>query len=228
MEQQVNRPHQMISLADQVFDALETDILSGVYERGEFLTESRLSEKMAVSRTPIREALKRLATEHIIEMTPRGARVIGILPADIADIYDIRLQIEGMAVARAAQNMSGDAIRELKETLDLQEFYTLRKEPDLIKNMDSRFHRIIYENCGSGTFKDILGQLHRKIMKYRRVSISTPSRATESLSEHNAIYEAIAARDSKKAEELTITHIQHARKHILDQARAGVNVSAAI
>ena len=126
MEVKVNRPHQMISLADQVFEALETDILSGVYERGEILTESRLSEKMAVSRTPIREALKRLTTEHIIEMTPRGARVIGILPEDIADIYDIRLKIEGMAVAKATRTMSDEAIRQLKETLDLQEFYTQR------------------------------------------------------------------------------------------------------
>ncbi len=228
MEQKINRPHQMISLADQVFDALETDILSGVYERGEVLTESRLCEKMAVSRTPIREALKRLATEHIIEMTPRGARVIGILPEDIADIYDIRLRIEGMAVAKAAACMSEEAIQELKETLDLQEFYTLRKEPDNIKNMDSRFHRIIYENCGSGTFKDVLAQLHRKIMKYRRVSISIPSRASQSLSEHAAIYEAIAARDSQKAEELTITHIRHAKKNILEQAVNAGNVQTAV
>lgn len=226
MEVKVNRPHQMISLADQVFEALETDILSGVYERGEILTESRLSEKMAVSRTPIREALKRLTTEHIIEMTPRGARVIGILPEDIADIYDIRLKIEGMAVAKATRAMSDEAIRQLKETLDLQEFYTQRKEPDLIKNMDSRFHAIIYENCGSGTFKDVLLSLHRKIMKYRRVSISVPSRASESLAEHTAIYEAILARQPEKAEELVYTHIQHARKNILEQAAKEANASA--
>ena len=226
MEVKVSRPHQMISLADQVFEALETDILSGVYERGEILTESRLSEKMAVSRTPIREALKRLTTEHIIEMTPRGARVIGILPEDIADIYDIRLKIEGMAVAKATRAMSDEAIRQLKETLDLQEFYTQRKEPDLIKNMDSRFHAIIYENCGSGTFKDVLLSLHRKIMKYRRVSISVPSRASESLAEHTAIYEAILARQPEKAEELVYTHIQHARKNILEQAAKEANASA--
>ena len=226
MEVKVNRPHQMISLADQVFEALETDILSGVYERGEILTESRLSENMAVSRTPIREALKRLTTEHIIEMTPRGARVIGILPEDIADIYDIRLKIEGMAVAKATRTMSDEAIRQLKETLDLQEFYTQRKEPDLIKNMDSRFHAIIYENCGSGTFKDVLLSLHRKIMKYRRVSISVPSRASESLAEHTAIYEAILARQPEKAEELVYTHIQHARKNILEQAAKEANASA--
>ena len=226
MEVKVNRPHQMISLADQVFEALETDILSGVYERGEILTESRLSEKMAVSRTPIREALKRLTTEHIIEMTPRGARVIGILPEDIADIYDIRLKIEGMAVAKATRAMSDEAIRQLKETLDLQEFYTQRKEPDLIKNMDSRFHAIIYENCGSSTFKDVLLSLHRKIMKYRRVSISVPSRASESLAEHTAIYEAILARQPEKAEELVYTHIQHARKNILEQAAKEANAPA--
>ena len=114
--------------------------------------------------------------------------------------------------------MTDDDIRLLKETLDLQEFYTQKVEPDLIKNMDSRFHQIIYQHCGSTTFMDMLEPLHRKIMKYRRVSISVPARATQSLEEHRAIYEAIAARDAAKAEELTLIHIAHARDSILNRA----------
>lgn len=218
MEQFGNRTHQVVSLADQIFEHLENDILSGVYERDEILTEAKLSERMKVSRSPIRDALKRLSMEHLIEMTPRGARVIGILPTDIADIYEIRLRVEGLAVARAAEHMSEEDIRVLKETLDLQEFYTQKKEADLIKNMDSRFHQIIYQHCGSNTFMDMLEPLHRKIMKYRRVSISYPSRASESLEEHRAIYEAIAAHDAAKAEALTLTHIAHARDSILSRA----------
>ncbi|MBR1708425.1 MAG: GntR family transcriptional regulator [Clostridia bacterium] len=209
------RQHQMVSLADQVFEALEYDILSGVYERDEILTEGKLSEKMKVSRTPIREALKRLSMEHIIELSSRGARVIGILPSDIEDIYEIRLQVEGLAAARAARNMTEEDIRALKEALDLQEFYTLKKEPDLIKNMDSRFHQLIYHHCGSTIYCDMLEPLHRKIMKYRRVSISVPARAEQSLAEHREIYEAIAARDETRTRELTTVHIQHARDSIL-------------
>ena len=89
--------HKMISIADQVFEELEHDILSGTYERDEVLTEVKLSERLGVSRTPIREALRRLAQEHIIELTSKGARVIGIDKSDISDICEIRLRLEGLA-----------------------------------------------------------------------------------------------------------------------------------
>ena len=207
--------HKMISIADQVFEVLERDILSGVYERDEILTEIRLSEQMGVSRTPIREALRRLEQEHIIEPTSKGARVIGITRADIADICEIRLRLEGLAARWAAERADVEGIRSLKETLDLQEFYTQKQDPDSIKNADSRFHQTIYALCGSHSMQDTLEPLHRKLLKYRRVSVSTQSRAQKSLEEHRAIYEAIAARDGEKAEQLTIRHVQNARDSIL-------------
>ena len=95
--------HRMISIADQVFDELEKDILSGVYERGEMLTEVKLSEQLGVSRTPIREALRRLAQERIIDPTSKGVRVVGITREDIADICEIRLRLEGLAARWAAE-----------------------------------------------------------------------------------------------------------------------------
>jgi len=207
--------HKMISIADQVFEVLERDILSGVYERDEILTEIRLSEQMGVSRTPIREALRRLEQEHIIEPTSKGARVIGITRVDIADICEIRLRLEGLAARWAAERADEEGIRSLKETLDLQEFYTQKQDPDSIKNADSRFHQTIYALCGSHSMQDTLEPLHRKLLKYRRVSVSTQSRAQKSLEEHRAIYEAIAARDGEKAEQLTIRHVQNARDSIL-------------
>ena len=207
--------HQMISLADQVFEVLEHAILSGEYERGQLLTETQLSEELAVSRTPIREALKRLAMEHIVEMTNRGARVVGILPEDIDDIYEIRVRVEGLVVARAALNMTDADIEELQSTLDLQEFYTQKQDADNLKNMDSRFHQLLYEHCGSNILRELLAPLHRKIMKYRKVSMSIPSRAHESLTEHRAILDAVRERDAAKAEALTIEHIKHARESVL-------------
>ena len=89
--------HKMISIADQVFDQLELDILSGAYERDEILTESKLSEQLGVSRTPIREAVRRLSQERLLDLTSKGIRVVGITRQDIADICDIRLRLEGLA-----------------------------------------------------------------------------------------------------------------------------------
>ena len=162
--------HRSVSIADQVFEKLEHDILSGEYARGEVLTETRLSEKLGVSRTPIREALRRLEQEHIIEMRSKGAVVIGISREDIDAIYEIRQRIEGMAARYAAQNVTDSALHELKEIVDLQEFYVEKGDADNIKNMDSAFHEKIYQLCGSTPLCDTLSSLHRKILKYRRAS----------------------------------------------------------
>lgn len=210
--------HKMISIADQVFEELERDILSGVYERGEVLTELKLSDQLHVSRTPIREALRRLEQEHIIDPTSKGMKVIGISRSDIADICEIRLRLEGLAARWAAERADEAGIRSLKETLDLQEFYTQKQDPDSIKNADSQFHQTIYSLCGSHSMQDTLEPLHRKLLKYRRVSVSAQSRAQKSLEEHRAIYDAIAAHDGDTAEKLTILHVQNARDSILQRA----------
>lgn len=207
--------HRMISIADQVFDELERRILSGTYERGEVLTELRLSEELSVSRTPIREALKRLAQERIIELTSKGARVIGISRDDIADICEIRLHLEGLAARWAAERADDLGIKKLKEILDLQEFYTQKKDPDNIKTMDTQFHQTLYELCGSNSMRDTLNPLHRKLVKYRKVSVSVPYRAQHSLEEHRAIFEAIAKHDQDLAEKATLEHVKNARDSIL-------------
>ena len=212
--------HKMISIADQVFEVLELNILSGQYERGELLTEIRLSEQLGVSRTPIREALRRLEQEHIIESTSKGVKVIGISREDIADICAIRLRLEGLAARWAAERADESGIAQLKEIVELQEFYTQKEDPDSIKNADSRFHQTIYALCGSNCMRDTLEPLHRKLLKYRRVSVSRQSRAQKSLEEHRAIYQAIADHDGEKAERLTVLHVENARDSILKRERS--------
>ncbi len=211
--------HKMISIADQVFNELEREILSGVYERDEILTEIKLSERMGVSRTPIREALRRLEQERLIESTSKGARVIGIQMNDISDICEIRMRLEGLAARWVAERATEEEIRELQAAVELQEFYTQKGDSESLKNTDSRFHQIIYVLCGSPTMRDTLEPLHRKLLKYRKASFSFPERALESLHEHQAILRAIQSRSGKEAEELTILHIRNARECILKRGK---------
>lgn len=207
--------HKMTSLADQIFAELERQILIGEYERDELLTEIRLCEKLGVSRTPVREALRRLDQEHIIELTSRGARVIGITLEDLNDIYEIRIRIEGLAARRAAERATANDIEKLRHILELQEFYTRKNEPDQIKNTDSDFHQLLYQMSGSPSLQDTLEPLHRRVIKYRRVSVSSKSRAEKSYQEHLGIFNAIANKDADMAEELTRQHILNARNSIL-------------
>ena len=207
--------HKTISLADQVFDHLENDILSGKYKRGEILTESKLSAELGVSRTPIREALRRLEQEHIIEESGKGSVVIGISEKDLEDIFMIRKSLECQAAALAAQNRTDEQLKSLKETLEFQEFYLSKNDPDQIKLMDSRFHEALYKLSGSTAFYDTLVPLHKKIQKYRRASLESSSRATASVAEHRKIYEAIEAKNTALAAKYASEHVENAYMHIM-------------
>ena len=206
--------HKTISLADQVFEHIETDILSGKYQKGENLTESKLSLELGVSRTPIREALRRLEQEHLIEESPKGMVVVGIGEKDLADIFEIRAALEGRAAALAAQNYTDEQINAVREAVEFQEFYLGKQDADRIKSMDSRFHETIYKMSGSTVFYDVLMPLHKKILKYRKASVSNVSRAKASVAEHRAIYEALLAHDSELAARLISEHLENAYKHI--------------
>ena len=206
--------HKTISLADQVFEHLEINILSGKYSKGETLTESKLSVELGVSRTPIREALRRLEQEHLIEEAPKGVVVVGITEKDLDDIFAIRLKLEGHVAAMAAKNHTEDELAIVREALEFQEFYLDKNDPDRIKSMDSRFHETIYKMSGSTIFYDVLEPLHKKILKYRKASVSNTSRAEASVAEHRAIYEALVARDSELASKLIVEHLNNAYQHI--------------
>ena len=116
------REHKNISIADQIFEQLEREILSGKYPRNTVLSELGLSKELGVSRTPVREAIRRLEQEDILEESGKGMVVVGITADDMRDMFEIRLRIEGEAARRAALNISDDRLRALREILDLQHF----------------------------------------------------------------------------------------------------------
>lgn len=213
------REHKSISIADQIFEQLERDILTGKYPRGEVLSELRLSTELGVSRTPVREAIRRLEQENILEDTGRGMLVLGISRDDMLDMYEIRLHLEGLAAGRAAARISPEELSEMWETLELQRFYIERGSRDSslqIKNLDSKFHELLYKSSGSKIFYDTLSSVHKKMTKYRMASVSKHSRAVLSLAEHEAILRALEAHDSQLAEKLTREHVRNARDSIAE------------
>ncbi|MBQ6595726.1 MAG: GntR family transcriptional regulator [Clostridia bacterium] len=202
--------YRTISLADQVFEKLENDILSGKYERGQLVTELQLCTELGVSRTPVREALRRLFQEHLIEDTPKGTMVLGISRQDFIDMYQIRQRIEGLAIRGFIREANEDALKSMKETIDFQEFYLKRNDAEHLKSLDGRFHEIIYNNCGSRILCDTLTPLHRKVQKYRRAAMSRQTRAANSVQEHWELYTAICDKDGDRAEALIMEHVQNA------------------
>ena len=205
------------SLADQVFEKLENDIIFGVYPRGEILTELKLVEQLGVSRTPIREALRRLEQERLIADAGKGSIVLGITEDDLMDILNIRVHIEALAAYYATINLTEEGRKELSHIVDLQEFYFNKWDPEHLRQMDDLFHDTICKLSGRTVIKDTLIPLHRKTRRYRRIAMDDKARATCTLKEHHAIYEAIVSGDADKARVLTAEHIAKAKDHMFKE-----------
>ena len=209
------REFKSTSLADQVFEKLENDIIQGVYPKGEILTELKLVEIMGVSRTPIREALRRLEQERLIEDTGKGSRVLGITEEDLQDIMNIRERIEGLAAYYAAKNLTPEGLAELTHIVDLQEFYFSKRDKEHLRQVDDQFHDMICMMSKRSVIADTLIPLMRKTRRYRRVAIDNWERTTNTMNEHRKMYEAIASGNAELAEELTTQHIIHAKEHMI-------------
>ena len=208
-------------MADQVFEHIENAILVGKYQRGEVMTESKLSSELGVSRTPIREALNRLKEQQLVTATSSHSVVVrGVSEQDLADIYEIRLRIEGYATRLCAERIIDEQLNELKEIVALQEFYTERGGAANIRDMDSRFHELVYQYCGSEILQSTLSDLHHKVQRYRKLSVEHPERAQVAVKEHADILRALEQHDGEEAERLTILHIENAKRCIVSAAGA--------
>ena len=207
------------SLADQVFDRLENDIIQGTYPKGEILTELKLVEQLGVSRTPIREALRRLEQERLIEDAGKGSRVLGITETDLMDIMTIRERVEGVAAYYATLNMTPENLKEMTHLVDLQEFYYSKGDAERLRQVDDQFHDCICYFSKRTVIMDTLIPLHHKTRRYRRIAMEDWARATKTKGEHYEMYQAIVSGNAELAEELTTKHIMNAKKHMMEEMK---------
>ncbi len=208
------------SLHGKVFEQLEDDILKGRYRPGDCLNELKLTQEMGVSRTPIREAIRQLELEGLVAYTPnRGVVVRGLSEEDVRDIYQIRLMIEGMTARRAAETITPVQLEELKEIIELEEFYTDKKDAQQLSKLDSKFHETIYKAGGSHLIAKTMKAFHHYVKNARDVSLSFPERAKNTYMEHKSIYDAILERDRELAEILMEQHVRNATAFIEKQSR---------
>ena len=206
----------LLSLEERVFSCLEEEILTGKLTRGTSLGEIALSERLGVSRTPVRAALARLSEDGLIEsIANKGSVVVGITREDLIDIYRIRMRLEGLASLIASEKISPEGLKILKESVELSEFYISKKDTERLKELDSEFHETIYRETGNRLLCKTLSELHRKIKTYRKLSLNVPGRLEKSVMEHREIYEAIATGDGSLADRLTSLHIERALKNML-------------
>lgn len=193
-------------LREIVFESMREAIIGGVLRPGERLMEIQLAEEMGVSRTPVREAIRKLELEGFVVMIPRkGAYVAGVSHKDVADVFEIRAALEGLAAGLAAERITEEEVEQMERIL----LYNSGEEPSLEKivESDTDFHALVYKASRNERLIQILGNLREQIQRFRATSLAVPGRIKDAIEEHRAIVEALANHDIEKAQELASTHI---------------------
>lgn len=204
-----------VSLADQVFEKLENDIILGVYPRGEILTELKLVDQLGVSRTPIREALRRLEQERLIADSGKGSVVLGITVEDLMDIMNIRQHVEGLASYYATKHQTPEGIGQLRHIIELHDFYAEKRDFENMRQLDDQFHDTLCLMSGRTVIRDTLAPLLRKTRRYRKISIQDEHRLMKCVQEHKEIFEAVASGDPELAYQKTSQHIVNAKENLI-------------
>ena len=206
-------------LRDVVFETLRDAIITQVLKPGERLMEIQLADEMGVSRTPVREAIRKLELEGLVVMVPRkGAYVAGVSMKDIHEVYEVRAALEMLAVSLAAERITD-------EELDALERQVLRESEaeaeldehalDNIIYIDSTFHDIIYQAAHNQRLVQFVNILQEQLQRFRAASLSRPGRSKTALDEHKQIVEALAERNGELAAKLAKEHIENAENAMI-------------
>lgn len=199
-----------LPLAENLYTQLQLDIIKGILPPGKKLTEQSLCEQYKVSRTPVREALRQLEIEGLVENIPnRGSFVVGFTAQDIMDMYELRKTYELQAVKWAIQRITDDELEELGEIFEFMEFYTLKHDIDKMLNINSNFHQLIYTASRNKMLRQVLSS-YQMYIKYSRSISSYDSTYLEIvLEEHRKIYNAFLNRDAEAAMQAMAEHMEN-------------------
>lgn len=206
-------PKSNAPISSNLFSQLQKDILTGKLKPGQKLTEQAICKEYKVSRTPVREALRQLETEGLVEnILNRGAFVVGLSQQDFEDMFELRKIYEVQAVKWAIQRISDEEMDALEETFEFMEFYTLRNDVDKMLTINAGFHQIIYEASHNRMLQQLLSS-YQTYLKYRcQEDIYAGNYLTTVLEEHRMIFKAFTEKDAEAGAEAMERHISNSKK----------------
>lgn len=200
-------------LSTNLYTELQEDILTGKLQSGEKLTEQKICNEYKVSRTPVREALRQLEMDGLIENIPnRGAFVIGLTPQDIQDMYALRKLYEVQAVRWAIERITEEELDELQETFEFMEFYTMKNDINKMQSINMAFHQIIYNATHNRMLKQLLSSYQTYLKFCNPSNVYAPDYLATVLEEHRAIFNAFMAKDSEGGALAMSIHMDNSRK----------------
>jgi DNA-binding GntR family transcriptional regulator len=207
-------------LREIVFESLREAIINGNLEPGERMMEIQLADEMGVSRTPVREAIRKLELEGFVVMIPRkGAYVAGISLKDIADVFEIRAALESLAAALAAERITEEELESLECSLVKVAECTEADDLEALITVDTDFHDILYKASRNERLVQIVSNLREQIQRFRMTSLSQPGRMKDAMEEHRKLVEALSERNIELARTLAREHIEYAESSMLEVIR---------
>src|SRR3954449_2251921 len=204
------------TLRHQIVERLKEAIELGQFPPGARLIDRELCERMGVSRTSIREAMRELEAAGLITTLPNKGSIVSIVTSEMArSIYETRAVLEGLAARLFARRASSDQIAGLKKTVDdLAAVYT-NYTPQGMMRAKAEFYGFLLEGCGNPIVADMLRIIHTRVSQLRATSHSNPSRAKQSIAEIREIVAALEARNAEAAWHKCVRHIENAAEAAL-------------
>ena len=212
--------NEYLPLRDVVFNTLRRAILRGELKPGECLMEIQLANKLGVSRTPIREAIRKLELEGLVLMIPRkGAEVAEITEKNLRDVLEVRCALEELAVQLACDRIDRARLRELHAAA--AHFKEVLGNADIteLAEADEAFHDVIFQATGNNRLIQLLNNLREQMYRYRIEYLKKKECYPQLLKEHAQIMHAIEEHNKEKATEITTQHINNQVDTVVDTLR---------
>ncbi len=209
-------PKANVPISTNLYLQLQKDILTGKLKNGQKLTEQVICEEYNVSRTPVREALRQLESDGLVEnILNRGCFVVGLSLQDFEDLFELRKIYEIQAVKWAIERITEEEMEALDETFEFMEFYTLRNDIDKMLTINEGFHQIIYEASHNRMLQQFCSS-YQTYMKYLRKDEEYPDDYLANvLEEHRQIFKAFIEKDVEAGAEAMEQHITNSKKRRL-------------
>ena len=204
-------------LRDVVFENLREAIVEGKLKPGQRLMEVQLAEQLGVSRTPVREAIRKLELEGLVVMIPRkGAYVANMSLKDIIDVLEIRASLEGLAASLASERITGDDIKTLESIIEEFENNVDESNVEALLKKDVEFHECIFKATNNKKLHQLINSLWEQVYRFRVTYISDYESTVNIVGEHKMILDAIKKGDNELAKKYAMEHIQKAENFMIE------------
>lgn len=216
--------NEYLPLRDVVFNTLREAILHGELKPGERLMEISLANRLGVSRTPVREAIRKLELEGLVIMIPRkGAQVAQITEQDLNDVLEVRLGLEELAMQFACERIDEEHLQEIARAA--QDFEDLMEEGDItdLAQADVHFHELIYQATQNQRLIQIINNLREQMYRYRIEYLKDQHVYEKLLSEHEEIIRHIEKGEKDEAARVVSRHIENQAQAVADVIRTKKN-----